>query len=99
VCGRIGTACNVHLQRGLRVNIDNDYWVCDYYGYLLDDWLRRGPSVRRRGSAAGCVYLQRGLRFDINDDDCVCDYHWLVFVVHRGPQLRWWFWATDSLHL
>ena len=99
MCGGRRPGGRVYLQSRVRFDINDDRRVCDDYWDLLDHWLRRGPSVRGRGSAASCLHLQRGLHFNVNDYKRVCVYFGHVFVVRRGPQLCWWSWATGRLCL
>ena len=71
VHGRVGTARRMYLQCRLRIHIDDDHVVCDYYWHLLDDRLRRWVRVRGRRSASNPVYLQRRLSIYIDGNNIV----------------------------
>jgi hypothetical protein len=45
VCRRVGTACRVHMQHRLRINIDHDNCMRGKQWHLPCDRLRRGKRV------------------------------------------------------
>ena len=63
------------VLRGLCFDCHNFYRLRHDYGYLRDDGMQRGPSMRRRVITACRMYVQRGLCVHINNYNRVCGQH------------------------
>ena len=81
----------MHVFSWVRLDCDELESLRHNNVHVLDDRLRRGSSVRGRGSSAGRLYLQPGLRVHVNHDIRLCDIYWNVLDewLRRGQRVCW----------
>ena len=96
---RCSAVRRVHMQRRLRLNIDNDGRVCGNYGHLRCLWCRL--SLRRQWCASGIVFMLTRVCVDLDDIKCLRNdvSHMCDDRLRRRERVRRRISATGRLHV